>query len=91
MERKDYTINDYARMSIGVIPFSERLTEDKTKSAIRSDYLFYPKDGAKVQLFDGGVKQKESTCAIMPYMCQIVYYFSLRKNKGFGIDSKIML
>ena len=44
--------NDYARMSVGVIPFSERSTEDKKKSAVRSDYLFNPKDGAKVLLLE---------------------------------------
>ena len=38
--------------------FSERATEDKTKSAVRSDYLFYPKDGAKLLLFDEGEKTK---------------------------------
>ncbi len=43
-------------MSVGVIPFSERSTEDKKKSAVRSDYLFNPKDGAKVLLLVGGVK-----------------------------------
>lgn len=45
-------------MSDGFIPFSERATEDKMKSAVRSDYLFYPKDGAKLQLFGGGEKTK---------------------------------
>ncbi len=48
-------------MSDGFIPFSERATEDKTKSAVRSDYLFYPKDGAKLQLFGGGEKIKNGT------------------------------
>ena len=31
------------------------------KSAVRSDYLFYPKDDAKLLLFGGGEKIKKGT------------------------------
>lgn len=48
-------------MSDGFIPFSERATENKTRNAARSDYLLYPKDGAKLLLFDGGENIKNGT------------------------------